>query len=93
MDHKNLSISEARNELTSMPEFFEQHPGAVAITRRGEPVIALMSWALYESLLETIEVMLDPDAMEAIRQDLKDIKAGKHVEGVLLSDVEKELGF
>lgn len=29
---KNVSMSEARNELTSMPELVEKQPGAVAIT-------------------------------------------------------------
>ena len=71
---KNLSITEARNELTSLPERLAEEPGAVAITRRGEPVLALMPWELYESIIETLEVLGDPDLMKALNRGIKDIE-------------------
>jgi prevent-host-death family protein len=47
---KELPITEARHALTSLPERLAEDPGAVAITRRGKPVLAVMSWDLYESI-------------------------------------------
>ncbi|HYY15122.1 MAG TPA: hypothetical protein VE965_00490 [Gammaproteobacteria bacterium] len=50
-----MPIIEARKKLTSFPEVFAQEPelGAVAVTRRGKPVLAVMLRELYEALIET----------------------------------------
>jgi PHD/YefM family antitoxin component YafN of YafNO toxin-antitoxin module len=50
---------------------------AVKITRRKEPVMALMPWELFESLIETIDVMADERLMRELRGSLADIKAGR----------------
>lgn len=76
---KNLSITEARDELTSLPERLAEEPGAVAITRRGEPVLALMPWELYESIIETLEVLGDKDLMAALNRGIKDLKEGQAI--------------
>lgn len=74
---KDLSISEARHEITSLPERFAENPGAIAVTRRGKPVLAIMAWDFYESIIETIEILGDPDLMSALRQGIKDIEKGR----------------
>src|SRR3989337_73855 len=76
---KNVSMSEARNELTSMPELLEKQQGAVAITRRGKPVLALMPWDLYESIIETLEILGDEKMMAALQKGIEEIAAGKGV--------------
>jgi prevent-host-death family protein len=50
---RDIPITTARHEITSLPERLEKDPGAVAITRRGKPVLAVMPWELYEALMET----------------------------------------
>lgn len=85
---KNISMSEARNELTSMPELLEKQHGAVAITRRGKPVLALMPWDLYESIIETLEVLGDKKLMAALQKGIKEIAAGK---GVSWEKAKREL--
>jgi antitoxin YefM len=78
---KELSIVEARNRLTQLPEELEQgNGGAMTITRRGKPVLALMPYALYDSLMETLEVMGDPDLMALLRQSIQEANDGKLVE-------------
>ena len=47
--HKDIPMTEARHELTSLPERLAKEPGAIAVTRRGKPVLAVMPWDLYES--------------------------------------------
>ena len=76
---KNVSMSEARNELTSMPELLEKQQGAVAITRRGKPVLALMPWDLYESIIETLEILGDEKMMAALQKSSEEIAAGKGI--------------
>jgi len=77
--HKDLSISAARGRLTSLPEDFEKRPGAVTVTRKGKPVMAILPWELYESLMETIEIMGDPKLMEQLRAGIEDLRRGRVV--------------
>ncbi len=76
-----LPMVEARNRLSNLPEEFAQSPemGAVAITRRGKPVLAVMSWELYESLIETMEIMSDPELMATLRKSIREIEEGKGI--------------
>jgi prevent-host-death family protein len=71
---KTLTIVEARNRLTKLPEELNAEAGtsAVTVTRRGRPVMTVMSHDLYESIMETMEIMSDPEAMALyVRASLK----------------------
>lgn len=76
---RTMPIIEARKKLTALPEKLEEEKelGAVAVTRRGKPVLAVMSWEFYESLMETLEIMGDADLMAALRKSIKQAKMGK----------------
>jgi len=74
---REMTITRARSELTSLPKRLEKKPGAVAVTRRGKPVLAIMPWELYESIIETFEIMEDEELMAAIRRSIKEIEEGK----------------
>src|SRR5258708_5339962 len=71
------SISDVRNELTRYPGRFRKRPEAVEITQRGRPVMALLPWELYESLVETLEVLADEKLTKALRRSLSEIRRGK----------------
>ena len=90
MPEKTYSISEIREEITRLPEQFEQEPGAVMVTRHGKPLMAILPWELYESIMETLEILGDEEQMAAFRQGVKDIKEGRVKP---LDDVLKELGW
>jgi len=83
---KDIPITAARHELTTLPERLAEE-GAVAITRRGKPVLAIMPWELYESIVETLEIMGDRDLMLALRQGIKEIEEGKGIPGPALENV------
>ena len=87
---KDIPITTARHELTSLPERLEQDPTAVAITRRGKPVLAVLPWEMYEALVETIEILGDAELMTALRQSIKDAEAGK---GVPWEEAKRGLGL
>ena len=88
----NLTMTEARERLTQLPDELAADPEhkAVAITRYGEPVLAVLPWGLYETLMETLEVLGDPEAMAALRQSIEDIAAGRVQDA---EDVFTELGW
>ncbi len=84
------SISEIREQITRLPERFDREPEAIAVTRHGKPVMAILPWELYESIIETLEVLGDPELMAAFREGVREMEEGK---GELLDDVLKELGW
>ena len=76
---KLMPMVEARQKLTTLPEDFERTPegGAVAVTRRGKPVLAVLSWDFYESLVETLEIAGDEQLLLSLRKAIKEAEAGK----------------
>lgn len=77
---RELPIARAREELTSLPERLATEETALAVTRRGRPVLAIMTWEMYESLVETLEVLGDPDLTEALRTAVSQADDGQVVE-------------
>lgn len=90
MTTNTFSISEIREEITRLPEHFDKEPEAVAVTRHGKPVMAILPWELYESLIETLEVMGDAELMAAFRQGVQELTEGK---GRPWEEAKKDLGL
>lgn len=75
-----LTITQARQALLDLPEQLAKAPDkAVSITRHGRPVLALLPWELYESIIETLDVLSNPDTTAALRSSLEDIRKGRLV--------------
>jgi prevent-host-death family protein len=89
---KTLSITQVRSQLLGLADELNRPTAtwAVAVTKRGRPVLALLPWELYESLVETLEILGDQDLMKALRRSLKEARAGKTVP---LEKVKRDLGF
>jgi antitoxin YefM len=68
----SIPIIKARHRLTSLPEELALEPGAIAVTRRGEPVLAILPWDLYESIVETLEILGDEELMAVLRKGIKE---------------------
>ena len=75
--------------LTQLPELLAEENRAVALTRRGKPVLALMPWELFQSVIETLEIMGDAEMMDALRQGIQDVQEGNIVS---LDEVKAEVG-
>jgi antitoxin YefM len=76
---QELTTVDARRELTRLPEKLEANPGTVAVTRRGKPVLAIMTWEDYQAILETLEILSDDKAVEQLRRGIKEVKEGKTI--------------
>lgn len=89
---QSLPIIEARKMLTSLPEKFEKCEDglAVKVTRRGKPVLAVLSWEFYESVIETLEILSDPQFMTKLKRGIREMKSGK---GVPWESVKQKLGI
>jgi len=87
-----LPMIEARRRFTHLPESFAK-PGeteGLTVTRRGKPVMAVLPYELYESMVETLEVLADDSLMRQIKAAAKEIRAGKLVS---LDQAAKGLGL
>lgn len=87
---KDLPMTEAREELTALPEQLSRTHETVTVTRRGKPVLAILSWEEYEALIETLEVMADEQLMASVRQGIRDIKQGRLISW---EDVKRKLAL
>jgi prevent-host-death family protein len=73
---QKLSITEARKAFMKISDKTKGNQ-VIAVTRRNKEVMAVMSWDLYEGLLETMEILGDPELMGDIKQGMEEIKSGK----------------
>lgn len=85
-----LSITKAREELTTLVENANKRLEEYIITVNGSPAAVLLSAQEYESWKETTEILADPELMKAIRQGENEIAEGK---AESWDDVKKELGL
>ena len=63
-----IPLAEARAQLSQLIDEVVRTHERVEITRNGRRAAVLLSADDYDSLLETIEVLGDPELMEAIRE-------------------------
>ncbi len=92
-----MSISEVQDKITRLPEQFAEDPEAVTVTRHGKPVMTILPFNEYqslvdtvESLMETMEILQDKELMADFRQGVQELAEGK---GRPLHEVFKELGW
>ena len=87
---REIPIAKARNELTSLPEQLAEKRATVAVTRRGKPVLAVMPWEVYESVIETLEIMGEEELIASLRQSIQEVAEGKTIPW---EQVKKELNL
>jgi len=74
---KILPISEVKARLPELVNGVAEREEEIVVTRNGKPAAMLVSYAEYERLKETLDVLSDPDLMRQIRQSEAEIAAGK----------------
>jgi len=85
-----LTITAARKALLDLPEKLAREPGrTITITRRGRPVLAVMPWEFYESIVETLDILSDPEMVLSLRESIEDLKRGRLVSN---EEAKKRLG-
>ena len=85
---KTLSITKARDELTTLVDRADRMLDEYIITVNGSPAAAIISAAEYDSLKETNEILNDKQLMKSIKKSEKEFKEGKWEDW---EDVKKQL--
>lgn len=73
---KTLPISEARKEINNIAASLDRED-TISVTSRGKEVLAILPWDTYEAITETLEIMSDPDMMNALKQSIAEYNSGK----------------
>ena len=63
---EKISVAMARATPSRLPERLSMDNRTAALTRHGKPILAVMPWDLFESIVETIEITGDPETMTAL---------------------------
>jgi prevent-host-death family protein len=74
---KILPISEVKARLPELVTSVEEREEEVIVTRNGKPAAMLVSYAEYERLKETLDVLSDPELMKQIRESRDYFASGK----------------
>jgi len=74
-----LTMSQARRRLTQLPAALTQGArlDVAMITDNGEPVLAILPRELYDSTLETLEILSDHQQMALLQAGVRDIAEGR----------------
>jgi antitoxin YefM len=76
---KTVSLKEARNQFSTIVGRVGRLSERVVVTKNGTPKAVVMSAEEFESWVETLEFLSNPKAVKALKQGLKEAKAGKFV--------------
>jgi len=87
---KTIPFTEARARLTELLDEVNERHEHVIITRNGRPAGVMLSSDEYEALVETLEVLEDEEALEALRDSEADVRSGHSYS---LDEVRRELGL
>ncbi len=67
------TITNTRKNLIKLSKEMD---GVLKVTSKNIPVLAVLPWETFESLMETLEVMSDPELMKMINKSERDIEIG-----------------
>lgn len=82
-----MEITEARNQFGQLQQRVRQEQ-IIYVTKRGKDAFAVVDVDYLQAVLETIEIMTDPESRKAFMDSLEDIRSGRVIDH---EDVKKEL--
>lgn len=83
---KTVSVSEAKNRLSAIMEWAVENPDGVIVESRGEPKVAILSYAEYQQFLVLREQARRQEAFRRL-EELADIISARNAD---LTDEEVE---
>ena len=72
-----MSLKELRPELPKVIARIDGKLDRYIVTKRGKPMVVMLSIEDYESLMDTLDLLTDPQAMADLRKGEEDIRKGR----------------
>ena len=74
---KTITLKELRPALPKVVDSIDGRMDRFVITRHGKPVVVMLGVGDYEALMETLDILADPEAKRGIRQGVKEASQGR----------------
>jgi antitoxin YefM len=74
-----IPITTAKNDLLELIRQVESLDESVAVTKNGVPTAVIMSMEKYAGLLETLDILSDPDVVKSLRTSISQARRGKWI--------------
>jgi antitoxin YefM len=74
---RTVTLKELRPSLPEIVDSIDKNMDRYVVTRHGKPVIVMLSIEDYEALIETLDILADPEAKKGIRQGIRDAGQGR----------------
>lgn len=74
---KTIPLSEAKAKFSEIVKDVSETEELITVSKGGVPKIVMMSVDEYESLMETLDILSDPETMKKLRQAERELRAGK----------------
>lgn len=87
MATETLDISEARKRFNTLDRQLQDDP-VIVITRHNKKAFAVINIDYLETLMETMEVLSDPEAVKMLEESMDAVKRGDLIDQ---KDVEEDL--
>ena len=68
-----MTITETRKRITSLENEIG-YDDTITITNHGREVFALMKWDTYESIAETLEILMDDELLKSLKTGIKQMQ-------------------
>ncbi|MBN1493460.1 MAG: type II toxin-antitoxin system Phd/YefM family antitoxin [Candidatus Omnitrophica bacterium] len=76
---KTISLKNVRPQLPAVVDDIDKQMSRYVITKRGKPVVMMISIDDYNSLHETLDILADKELVQGIAEGMNDIRAGRTV--------------
>ncbi|MGH8776228.1 MAG: type II toxin-antitoxin system Phd/YefM family antitoxin [Jiangellaceae bacterium] len=74
---KTVPLAEAKNQLSAFVDEIVRTHESVQVTRNGRPAVVILAQDDYESIMERLEIMADPELVAEIAEAERDIVDGR----------------
>lgn len=75
-----VPITQAKAKLLDIVRQLHDTNDTIAITKNGVPEAVMLSMQKFEGLLETIDILSDPEMMRQLKGSGKDVQAGSFID-------------
>ena len=75
-----IPITQAKAKLLDMVRQLRNTNDTIAITKNGVPEAVMLSMRKFEGILETIDILADPEMMRQLKGSAKDVKEGRLID-------------
>ncbi|HAN72867.1 MAG TPA: prevent-host-death protein [Planktothrix sp. UBA8402] len=83
-----ISFTEAQQQFLELPDRLQDDP--LIITKEGQPIMVALSYEQFSSLVETLEILSDPEFSQNLQKSIAQAKRG---ETIYWEDAKVKLGL